>query len=58
MAEKQRESGETERKLEAGGEKAASPPPAAAAQEKSGGGLHPAIYIGYVDLIGRDCDRV
>lgn len=46
MAEKQRGSGETERRLE-GGEKA--PQQAATAQtaatEKSGG-LHPSIYIG------------
>ena len=57
MAEKQRESGETERKLEAGGgEKVAAQAQSQqqAPQEKSGGGLHPAIYIGYVDLASGD----
>lgn len=43
MAEKQRGSGETERKLEGGEPQTAK---VQQAQEKSSG-LHPAVYIGY-----------
>lgn len=44
MAEKQRGSGETERKLEGGESQPVRAP--APVQENKGGGLHPAVYIG------------